>query len=61
MGSGLTFQLDIRENKNGKFFDTPGLADEEKRKQAGKAISTALKQGGIVHPKFIWIQKSLNH
>ena len=61
VGSGLTFQLDIRENKNGKFFDTPGLADEEKRKQAGKAISTALKQGGIYHLHFTFMQKSLNH
>ena len=42
----MTYQLDVKENQNGKFYDTPGLADEEKRKQAGEAISTALKEGG---------------
>ena len=37
--AGLTFQLDERENKNGHFLDTPGLADESLRKAAGQAIS----------------------
>ena len=45
-GRGLTYQLDEVENKNGYFLDTPGLADEELRKQAGEAISEGLKKGG---------------
>ena len=36
----------MKANEQGKFYDTPGLADEEKRKEAGEAISTALKEGG---------------
>ena len=36
----------MKENVNRKFYDTPGLADEELRKKAGEAISSALKEGG---------------
>ena len=43
VGSGVTYQLDEKENANGHFLDTPGLADEELRKQAGKAISEGLR------------------
>ena len=46
VGSGVTYQLDEKENANGHFLDTPGLADEELRKQAGKAISKGLRMGG---------------
>ena len=46
VGSGVTYQLDEKENANGHFLDTPGLADEELRKQAGKAISEGLRMGG---------------
>ena len=45
-GHGITYQLDERENNRGKFFDTPGLADDTYREVAGKAISTALRKGG---------------
>ena len=43
-GTGLTFELVYKKNKNGEFFDTPGLADREKREAAGKAISKGLQQ-----------------
>ena len=46
IGNGLTYQLDERQNEEGKFFDTPGLADDTHRKAAGEAISTALRRGG---------------
>ena len=37
-GEGLTYQLDEKENSRGKFLDTPGLADNARREEAGKAI-----------------------
>ena len=46
IGGGLTYQLDEKKNKNGHFLDTPGLADESLRKEAGKAISEGLRMGG---------------
>ena len=47
MGKGLTCNLDEKENGEGKhFIDTPGLEDVELRKQAGQAITQALKKGG---------------
>jgi len=53
-GRGVTYRLDIKENKNGeKFIDTPGLADKSLRKQAGEAISTALKAGGAYKVFFV--------
>lgn len=45
-GSGMTYQLDERENERGRFFDTPGLADDTYREAAGQAISGALRKGG---------------
>ena len=45
-GNGLTYELDRRNNNQGTFFDTPGLADDTYREAAGKAISTALRTGG---------------
>jgi len=45
-GSGMTYQLDERINSRGRFFDTPGLADDTYREAAGKAISGALRKGG---------------
>ena len=47
IGSGLTYQLDVKINDKGKFLDTPGLADEELRKEAGKAISDGLRKNGL--------------
>jgi len=46
VGKGLTYQLDQKMNENGHFLDTPGLADEEMRTKAGKAISEGLRMGG---------------
>ena len=46
IGRGLTYKLDERINENGHFLDTPGLADEELRKEAGIAISEGLRKGG---------------
>jgi len=46
LGDGLTYQLDERENARGRFYDTPGLADDTHREAAAKAISTALRKGG---------------
>ena len=45
-GPGLTYQLDVKSRKGRKYIDTPGLADNKRRKDAGRAISTALKEGG---------------
>ena len=45
-GKGLTYQMDEKTNKNGRFFDTPGLADRQLREAAGTAITEALKKGG---------------
>ena len=45
-GSGMTYQLDERSNSRGRFFDTPGLADDTYREAAGQAISGALRKGG---------------
>ena len=45
-GSGMTYQLDERTNSRGRFFDTPGLADDTYREAAGQAISEALRKGG---------------
>ena len=46
IGSGLTYQLDEKSNMRGRFFDTPGLADDTYRKAAGEAIRDALRMGG---------------
>lgn len=45
-GRGMTYQLDQQLVGNVTYCDTPGLADEELRKQAGIAISKLLKKGG---------------
>merc|ERR1739838_579880 len=45
-GGGITYKLDEKKNKNGHFLDTPGLADESLRKEAGGAISEGLRMGG---------------
>jgi len=45
-GGGLTSRLDRKNNSNGLFYDTPGLADDTYRKQAAEAIRDALRDGG---------------
>ena len=45
-GQGLTDQLNVREYNGRKFIDTPGIADDTYRKQAGEAITTAFQKGG---------------
>jgi len=45
-GCGLTYKLDEKSNERGRFFDTPGLADDTYRKAAGEAIRDALRTGG---------------
>jgi len=52
IGDGLTYQLDERENARGRFYDTPGLADDTHREAAAKAISTALRKGGYFRVLF---------
>ena len=46
IGDGLTYKLDERKNSRGTFLDTPGLADNTHRENAGKEISNALRKGG---------------
>merc|ERR1719167_1603989 len=46
IGKGLTYELQKERIGNVMYCDTPGLADEVLRKQAGEAISTLLKEGG---------------
>ena len=47
IGKGMTYKLDEKQNRKGIYFmDTPGLDDVNLRKQAGEAISKALKKGG---------------
>ncbi|XP_066915261.1 uncharacterized protein [Clytia hemisphaerica] len=43
---GLSYQLQIETVKGIRYCDTPGLADMEMQKQAGKEITRALKQSG---------------
>ena len=61
IGLGLTYKLDVKQNNNGKFYDTPGLADEELRKKAGEAISSALKEGGKKIVYFVQIFPIIKH
>ena len=59
IGQGLTYQLDKRTNIHGcTFLDTPGLADEKLRKQAGKAISDGLRKGGKYKVVFFVTQEA---
>ena len=51
----------MKQNDNGKFYDTPGLADEELRKKAGEAISSALKEGGKDIGHFVQIFPIIMH
>merc|ERR1739844_435152 len=41
---------------NGVFFDTPGLSDNQRRKQAGRAISNGLRKGGDYKVLFVVTQ-----
>lgn len=45
-GGGLTAKLDVEETDEIIYMDTPGLADEQLRREAAKAIAEALKAGG---------------
>ena len=45
-GEGLTKDLGVRIHNGLKYFDTPGLADRVLRKEAGRAITEALREGG---------------
>ena len=58
IGKGLTFQLDEGKiNEDGQIFlDTPGLADQKMRKQAGLAISEGLRKGGKYKILFFFLQ-----
>lgn len=50
----MTFQLDIKEHKDGiTYLDTPGLADIKLRQQAAKAITEALKKDGTYQVFFV--------
>ena len=52
-GKGLTSQLDQKVIGSITYSDTPGLADNERRVAAGKAISQVLKEGGICKVIFV--------
>ena len=58
IGHGLTFQLDEgKANEDGQIFlDTPGLADQKLRTQAGLAISEGLRKGGKYKILFFVLQ-----
>ena len=58
IGRGKTYRLDERKNERGHFLDTPGLADEELRKAAGKAISEGLRMGGQFKVLFFVTEQS---
>ena len=60
IGTGLTSQLGEWSNKNGRFLDTPGLADadEKLRAVASKAIVEGLKKGDYY--KIIFVVTELN-
>mmetsp|Transcript_51121 Transcript_51121/g.101544 ORF Transcript_51121/g.101544 Transcript_51121/m.101544 type:complete len:454 (-) Transcript_51121:297-1658(-) len=45
-GTGVTFQLDVKEHEGTRYMDTPGLSDVRLRKAAAKAIEEALLIGG---------------
>ena len=45
-GGGVTQELEIKQNRNGRFMDTPGFADSGLREVAAMAISEALQQKG---------------
>lgn len=50
---GLTYEFEKRKVNDVTFMDTPGLDDIKLRKQAAKAISTALKQNGYYQIVFV--------
>jgi len=53
-GSGVTFKLDEKHIPGlGRFMDTPGLADEEKKRQAAASITEALKKDGFYRIFFV--------
>ena len=53
IAKGLTYKLEQKTIGDYVYMDTPGLDDVEMRKQASKAISEALKQGGMYLIVFI--------
>jgi len=53
MGSGMTFELDIKQIDGVIYMDTPGLEDIKMRKQAAKAITEALKRDGEYQIVFV--------
>ena len=52
-GTGLTFKFDIKTVAGVNYFDTPGLSDIEKRKEAAEAITESLKQEGLYKVYFV--------
>ncbi|XP_066915262.1 trichohyalin-like isoform X2 [Clytia hemisphaerica] len=52
-GSGMTYQLDVKELNGIVYMDTPGLDDIDKRKQAAEAITQALKRDGSYQIIFV--------
>jgi len=54
LGTGLTSTLQVYVNDAGDIYiDTPGLSDEEKRKEAAAEIEKALKKGGVYRIFFV--------
>ena len=58
IAKGLTYKLEQKTIGNYVYIDTPGLDDVEMRKQASKAISEALKQGGMYVIVFVVTESS---
>lgn len=52
-GEGLTNKLQERLHNGITYLDTPGLADIKMRKEAAKAITEALKKGGLYQLFFV--------
>jgi len=46
IGSGLTYELEMKEVDGTVYMDTPGLMDTRKREAAANAITLALRQEG---------------
>ena len=53
IGRGMTYELQQVTVGNVTYCDTPGLSDIKLRKEAGQAISSLLKQGGLCKILFV--------
>lgn len=56
IGEGMTYRMEEWQTEDGRcvYYDTPGLNDIARRKDAAEAIREALRQGGNYVLMFIW-------